>query len=202
MLAEYSQSIAGKKVIVSGSGNVAQYAIEKAMQLGAKVVSCSDSNGYVYDEEGFTPEKLQALMIIKNEQRGRVADYAKQFNLAYFPGEKPWGIQGDIALPCATQNELDLADAQQLIANKISLVAEGANMPTTLDATKALLEANVLFAPGKAANAGGVAVSGLEMAQSAQREYWTREQVDEKLQRIMKDIHSKIMLQKRFIKKC
>ena len=189
MLAEHSQSIAGKTVIVSGSGNVAQYAIEKAMELGAKVVSCSDSNGYVYDEEGFTLEKLQALMTIKNEQRGRVSDYAKQFNLAYFAGEKPWGIQGDIALPCATQNELDLADAQQLIANKIALVAEGANMPTTLEATQALLEANVLFAPGKAANAGGVAVSGLEMAQSAQREYWTSDQVDNKLQQIMKNIH-------------
>ena len=190
MLAEHSQSIAGKKVIVSGSGNVAQYAIEKAMQLGAKVVSCSDSNGYVYDEQGFTPEKLQALMVIKNEQRGRVADYAQQFNLPYFAGEKPWAIAADIALPCATQNELDLADAQKLIANKVFLVAEGANMPTTLEATQAFLEAKVLFAPGKAANAGGVAVSGLEMAQSAQREYWTREQVDEKLQRIMKDIHS------------
>ncbi|MFZ7164982.1 NADP-specific glutamate dehydrogenase [Avibacterium avium] len=190
MLEEKNQSFQGKTVVVSGSGNVAQYAIEKALQLGAKVVTCSDSSGYVYDEAGFTPEKLAALMEIKNVQRGRVKDYAEKFGLKYVAGERPWGVKADIALPCATQNELDLADAQKLIANGVQLVAEGANMPTTIEATDALLEAGVLFGPGKAANAGGVATSGLEMAQSSQRLYWTAEEVDAKLKQIMLDIHA------------
>ncbi|MFZ7230316.1 NADP-specific glutamate dehydrogenase [Avibacterium avium] len=190
MLEEKNQSFQGKTVVVSGSGNVAQYAIEKALQLGAKVVTCSDSSGYVYDEAGFTPEKLAALMEIKNVQRGRVKDYAEKFGLQYVAGERPWGVKADIALPCATQNELDLADAQKLIANGVQLVAEGANMPTTIEATDALLEASVLFGPGKAANAGGVATSGLEMAQSSQRLYWTAEEVDAKLKQIMLDIHA------------
>ncbi|SUB23380.1 NADP-specific glutamate dehydrogenase [Avibacterium avium] len=190
MLEEKNQSFQGKTVVVSGSGNVAQYAIEKALQLGAKVVTCSDSSGYVYDEAGFTPEKLAALMEIKNVQRGRVKDYAEKFGLQYVEGERPWGVKADIALPCATQNELDLADAQKLIANGVQLVAEGANMPTTIEATDALLEAGVLFGPGKAANAGGVATSGLEMAQSSQRLYWTAEEVDAKLKQIMLDIHA------------
>ncbi|MFZ7235602.1 NADP-specific glutamate dehydrogenase [Avibacterium gallinarum] len=190
MLEEKNQSFQGKTVVVSGSGNVAQYAIEKALQLGAKVVTCSDSSGYVYDEAGFTPEKLAALMEIKNVQRGRVKDYAEKFGLQYVAGERPWGVKADIALPCATQNELDLADAQKLIANGVQLVAEGANMPTTIEATDALLEAGVLFGPGKAANAGGVATSGLEMAQSSQRLYWTAEEVDAKLKQIMLDIHA------------
>ncbi|PJG83856.1 NADP-specific glutamate dehydrogenase [Caviibacterium pharyngocola] len=190
MLAEKGQSYAGKTVVVSGSGNVAQYAIEKALQLGAKVLTCSDSSGYVYDEAGFTTEKLAALMEIKNVKRGRVKDYAEQFGLQYVAGERPWGVKADIALPCATQNELELADAQKLIANGVQLVAEGANMPTTIEATDALLEAGVLFGPGKAANAGGVATSGLEMAQSSQRLYWTSEEVDAQLHRIMLDIHA------------
>ncbi|MFZ7260544.1 NADP-specific glutamate dehydrogenase [Avibacterium avium] len=190
MLEEKNQSFQGKTVVVSGSGNVAQYAIEKALQLGAKVVTCSDSSGYVYDEAGFTAEKLAALMEIKNVQRGRVKDYAEKFGLQYVAGERPWGVKADIALPCATQNELDLADAQKLIANGVQLVAEGANMPTTIEATDALLEASVLFGPGKAANAGGVATSGLEMAQSSQRLYWTAEEVDAKLKQIMLDIHA------------
>ncbi|MFZ7223000.1 NADP-specific glutamate dehydrogenase [Avibacterium avium] len=190
MLEEKNQSFQGKTVVVSGSGNVAQYAIEKALQLGAKVVTCSDSSGYVYDEAGFTSEKLAALMEIKNVQRGRVKDYAEKFGLQYVAGERPWGVKADIALPCATQNELDLADAQKLIANGVQLVAEGANMPTTIEATDALLEAGVLFGPGKAANAGGVATSGLEMAQSSQRLYWTAEEVDAKLKQIMLDIHA------------
>ncbi|MCW9715744.1 NADP-specific glutamate dehydrogenase [Avibacterium avium] len=190
MLEEKNQSFQGKTVVVSGSGNVAQYAIEKALQLGAKVVTCSDSSGYVYDEAGFTAEKLAALMEIKNVQRGRVKDYAEKFGLQYVAGERPWGVKADIALPCATQNELDLADAQKLIANGVQLVAEGANMPTTIEATDALLEAGVLFGPGKAANAGGVATSGLEMAQSSQRLYWTAEEVDAKLKQIMLDIHA------------
>ncbi|MFU2089682.1 NADP-specific glutamate dehydrogenase [Avibacterium avium] len=190
MLEEKNQSFQGKTVVVSGSGNVAQYAIEKALQLGAKVVTCSDSSGYVYDEAGFTAEKLAALMEIKNVQRGRVKDYAEKFGLQYVEGERPWGVKADIALPCATQNELDLADAQKLIANGVQLVAEGANMPTTIEATDALLESGVLFGPGKAANAGGVATSGLEMAQSSQRLYWTAEEVDAKLKQIMLDIHA------------
>lgn len=190
MLAEKGQTLAGKTVSVSGSGNVAQYAIEKALQLGAKVVTCSDSSGYVYDEAGFTPEKLAALLEIKNVKRGRVKDYAELFGLQYVEGQKPWGVKVDIALPCATQNELDLDAAKTLIANGVQLVAEGANMPTTIEATDAFLAANVLFGPGKAANAGGVATSGLEMAQGSQREYWTAEVVDQKLHDIMLNIHA------------
>ncbi|MGC6358478.1 NADP-specific glutamate dehydrogenase [Bisgaard Taxon 45] len=190
MLAEKGESFSGKTVSVSGSGNVAQYAIEKALQLGAKVVTCSDSSGYVYDEAGFTAEKLAALMELKNEKRGRVEEYAKQFGLKYVAGKTPWEVKVDIALPCATQNELDLAAAKTLIANGVQLVAEGANMPTTIEATDALLEAGVLFGPGKAANAGGVATSGLEMTQSSQRLYWSAEEVDKKLHSIMLDIHA------------
>ena len=190
MLAEKGQSFQGKTVVVSGSGNVAQYAIEKAVQLGAKVLTCSDSSGYVYDEAGFSAEKLAALMEIKNAKRGRVKDYAEKFGLKYVAGERPWGVKADIALPCATQNELELVDAQKLIANGVQLVAEGANMPTTIEATDALQAAGILFGPGKAANAGGVATSGLEMAQSSQRLYWTAEEVDQKLHNIMLDIHA------------
>ena len=190
MLAEKGQSFQGKTVVVSGSGNVAQYAIEKALQLGAKVLTCSDSSGYVYDEAGFSAEKLAALMEIKNAKRGRVKDYAENLGLKYVAGERPWGVKADIALPCATQNELELVDAQKLIANGVQLVAEGANMPTTIEATDALQAAGILFGPGKAANAGGVATSGLEMAQSSQRLYWTAEEVDQKLHNIMLDIHA------------
>ena len=190
MLAEKGQDLKGKTVAVSGSGNVAQYAIEKALQLGAKVISCSDSSGTVVDEEGFTAEKLAALMDIKNVKRGRVKDYADLFGLKYIAGAHPWHLKVDIALPCATQNELALSDAQALIANGVQVVAEGANMPTTIDATNAFIDAGVLFGPGKAANAGGVATSGLEMSQNAQRLSWTREEVDAKLHRIMLDIHA------------
>ena len=190
MLAEKGDSFQGKTVLVSGSGNVAQYAIEKAMALGAKVVTCSDSAGYVYLPEGFDREKLEALLELKNVKRGRVEEFAKQFGLQYFAGKRPWEVKADIALPCATQNELEILDAKALIKNGVKLVAEGANMPTTIEATDAFLEAGVLFGPGKAANAGGVATSGLEMAQSSQRLYWTAEEVDAKLHRIMLDIHS------------
>ena len=190
MLAEKGQDLKGKTVAVSGSGNVAQYAIEKALQLGAKVISCSDSSGTVVDEEGFTQEKLAALMDIKNVKRGRVKDYADLFGLKYIADARPWHLKVDIALPCATQNELALSDAQALIANGVQVVAEGANMPTTIEATNAFIEAGVLFGPGKAANAGGVATSGLEMSQNAQRLSWTREEVDAKLHRIMLDIHA------------
>jgi len=190
MLAEKGQDLKGKTVAVSGSGNVAQYAIEKALQLGAKVISCSDSSGIVVDEEGFTAEKLAALMDIKNVKRGRVKDYADLFGLKYIASARPWHLKVDIALPCATQNELALSDAQALIANGVQVVAEGANMPTTIEATNAFIDAGVLFGPGKAANAGGVATSGLEMSQNAQRLSWTREEVDAKLHRIMLDIHA------------
>ena len=190
MLAEKGDSFQGKTVLVSGSGNVAQYAIEKAMALGAKVVTCSDSAGYVYLPEGFDREKLEALLELKNVKRGRVEEFAKQFGLQYFAGKRPWEVKADIALPCATQNELEILDAKALIKNGVKLVAEGANMPTTIEATDAFLEAGVLFGPGKAANAGGVATSGLEMAQSSQRLYWTAEEVDAKLRRIMLDIHA------------
>jgi NADP-specific glutamate dehydrogenase len=190
MLAEKGDNFQGKTVLVSGSGNVAQYAIEKAMELGAKVVTCSDSAGYVYLPEGFDREKLEALLELKNVKRGRVEEFAKQFGLQYFAGKRPWEVKADIALPCATQNELEILDAKALIKNGVKLVAEGANMPTTIEATDAFLEAGVLFGPGKAANAGGVATSGLEMAQSSQRLYWTAEEVDAKLHRIMLDIHA------------
>ena len=190
MLAEKGDNFQGKTVLVSGSGNVAQYAIEKAMALGAKVVTCSDSAGYVYLPEGFDREKLEALLELKNVKRGRVEEFAKQFGLQYFAGKRPWEVKADIALPCATQNELEILDAKALIKNGVKLVAEGANMPTTIEATDAFLEAGVLFGPGKAANAGGVATSGLEMAQSSQRLYWTAEEVDAKLHRIMLDIHA------------
>ena len=190
MLKHKGQSLDGKVVSVSGSGNVAQYAIEKALSLGAKVITCSDSQGTMIDQDGFTTEKLAALMEIKNVKYGRVKDYAEQFGLEYVAGVKPWGVKVDIALPCATQNELDLDDAKQLIANKVQLVAEGANMPTTIEATDELIAAGVLFGPGKAANAGGVATSGLEMSQNAGRLSWSREEVDQKLHEIMLSIHS------------
>lgn len=189
MLERHGLGFEGMRVAVSGSGNVAQYAIEKALSLGARVITASDSNGSVVDEAGFTPEKLALLADIKNQRYGRVEDYAREANLAYLPGQTPWNVPVDIALPCATQNELDLTSAKTLIANGVKAVAEGANMPTTIEATDAFLEANVLFAPGKAANAGGVATSGLEMAQNAARMGWKAEKVDARLHHIMLDIH-------------
>jgi glutamate dehydrogenase (NADP+) len=189
MLKRVGKSFDGLRVSVSGSGNVAQYAIEKAMALGAKVVTVSDSNGTVVDEAGFTHEKLVALMHIKNDLRGRLDTYARQFDLTYESGKRPWHVPVDVALPCATQNELELADAQTLIKNGVLCVAEGANMPATLEAAKAFIAARVLYAPGKASNAGGVAVSGLEMAQNSARLSWTREEVDARLHAIMRDIH-------------
>ena len=190
MLKRHGMGFEGMRVSVSGSGNVAQYAIEKAMEFGARVITASDSSGTVVDESGFTKEKLARLIEIKASRDGRVADYAKEFGLVYLEGQQPWSLPVDIALPCATQNELDVDAAHQLIANGVKAVAEGANMPTTIEATELFQQAGVLFAPGKAANAGGVATSGLEMAQSAQRLYWSREQVDAKLLAIMQDIHA------------
>jgi glutamate dehydrogenase (NADP+) len=189
MLKQANQSLDGYTVSVSGSGNVAQYAIEKCVQLGAKVITVSDSHGCVVDPEGFTAEKLAVLMFIKNQQRGTVQDYAKQLNLTYEDGKRPWHVPVDVALPCATQNELEIGDAKALIANGVRCVAEGANMPSTIEAASAFIDAGVLYAPGKASNAGGVAVSGLEMAQDSQRIAWTRDQVDEKLHGIMRSIH-------------
>lgn len=189
MLLHRRCSMEGLRVGVSGSGNVAQFAVEKAMQLGAKVVCVSDSSGSVYDEDGFTPEKLALLMTIKNDRHGRVEDYAKEAGLEYFAGRKPWHIQMDVALPCATQNELDETDAQLLIENGVQCVAEGANMPCTASAVAAFEKGGVLYAPGKASNAGGVATSSLEMSQNAMRMCWTREEVDARLLEIMKGIH-------------
>ncbi|CAA2935565.1 TPA: NADP-specific glutamate dehydrogenase [Enterobacter hormaechei] len=189
MLKRHGLSFEGMRVAVSGSGNVAQYAIEKAMAFGARVVTASDSSGTVVDEAGFTAEKLARLCEIKASRDGRVADYAREFGLTYLEGKQPWGVPVDIALPCATQNELDVDAARTLISNGVKAVAEGANMPTTIDATDLFLDAGVLFAPGKAANAGGVATSGLEMAQNAARMSWKAEKVDARLHHIMLDIH-------------
>lgn len=190
MLQHAGRDLDGLRVAISGSGNVAQFAIEKAMEYGARVVTVSDSTGAVVDEAGFTREKLDALRECRNTRREGVASYARECDLEYLPGQRPWHIPVDIALPCATQNELDHNDARTLISNGVVCVAEGANMPCTSDAITALVEANVLYAPGKASNAGGVAVSGLEMSQNAIRLSWTRDEVDARLQDIMKRIHT------------
>lgn len=190
MLNHGGRSIEGQRVCVSGSGNVAQYAVEKAMQMGAKVVTVSDSSGTVIDEDGFTPEKLAELMEVKNHYFGRVSDYAAKLGLKFEAGVRPWHVPCDIALPCATQNELDGHDAEALVANGVICVAEGANMPSTADAVKVFEEAGVLFGPGKASNAGGVATSGLEMSQNAMRLSWPREEVDQRLLEIMRGIHA------------
>ncbi|MGV7963209.1 NADP-specific glutamate dehydrogenase [Photorhabdus tasmaniensis] len=189
MLKRHGMSFDGMRVSVSGAGNVAQYTIEKCMALGAKVITASDSGGTVVDEEGFTLEKLAHLEEIKNQHYGRVEEYAKERGLTFLKGLQPWSVPVDIALPCATQNELDLDAAKVLIKNGVKAVAEGANMPATISATEAFIEAGVLFAPGKAANAGGVATSGLEMAQNAARLGWKAEKVDARLHHIMLDIH-------------
>ncbi|MDD3785528.1 MAG: NADP-specific glutamate dehydrogenase [Hydrogenophaga sp.] len=180
----------GLRVSVSGSGNVAQYAVEKAMQLGATVVTVSDSSGTVIDDAGFSPEKLALLMEIKNEKYGRVSEYAERVGAKFEAGKRPWHVPVDVALPCATQNELDAQDAATLIANGVKCVAEGANMPSTIEAAGAFEKAGVLYAPGKASNAGGVATSGLEMSQNAERISWPRDEVDTRLLQIMQGIHA------------
>ncbi|AYM74573.1 NADP-specific glutamate dehydrogenase [Janthinobacterium agaricidamnosum] len=190
MLKTRGRSFEGMRVSVSGSGNVAQYAVEKAMAMGAKVITVSDSSGTVIDEDGFTPGKLAILMEVKNHLYGRVSDYAARTGVRFEAGVSPWHVPVDIALPCATQNELDIADARLLIANGVQCVAEGANMPTTIEAAKAFEAAGVLYAPGKASNAGGVATSGLEMSQNAARISWPREEVDARLLQIMQGIHA------------
>ncbi|MBU2940936.1 NADP-specific glutamate dehydrogenase [Lacinutrix sp. C3R15] len=190
MLATKGDSINGKTVVISGSGNVAQYACEKVTELGGKVVTMSDSSGYIYDADGIDAEKLAYIMEIKNVNRGRINEYTDKYTSATFhKGERPWGVNCDIALPCATQNELNADNAKALINNNVIAVAEGANMPTTPEAIEALQKAKILFSPGKASNAGGVATSGLEMSQNSLRYNWTREEVDAKLNQIMNDIH-------------
>jgi glutamate dehydrogenase (NADP+) len=190
MLATKGDSFAGKTVVISGSGNVAQYAAEKATQLGGKVITFSDSKGYIVDNDGIDAEKLAFVMDLKNNKRGRISEYVAQYPSAKFvEGARPWGEKCDVALPCATQNELNGEEAKILLANGCICVAEGANMPSTPEAIAAFDEAKILFAPGKASNAGGVATSGLEMSQNSLRLSWTAEEVDEKLDGIMVSIH-------------
>ncbi|MDP4797339.1 MAG: NADP-specific glutamate dehydrogenase [Crocinitomicaceae bacterium] len=190
MLATKNDSFAGKTIVISGSGNVAQYACEKATELGGKVVTLSDSSGYIYDEAGIDAEKLAEVMDIKNVRRSRISDYVNKYpNAKFIANERPWSVKADIALPCATQNELNGDEAKALIANGVKCVAEGANMPSTPEAIEAFQAAKVLFSPGKASNAGGVATSGLEMSQNSLRYNWTSEEVDAKLHGIMVSIH-------------
>lgn len=191
MLATRNDDLQGKVCLVSGSGNVAQYTVEKLNELGAKAVTMSDSNGYIYDPDGISPEKLAWVMELKNKRRGRIAEYVKQFPKAqYFEGQRPWSVPCDCAFPSATQNEINGEDARTLIKNGCTLVAEGANMPTDLEGIETYLAAKILYGPAKAANAGGVATSGLEMSQNSQRLSWTREEVDHKLKTIMANIHA------------
>ncbi len=197
MLATRNETLAGKTCLVSGSGNVAQYTTEKLLQLGAKVVTLSDSNGYIYDPEGIDEDKLAWVMELKNERRGRIAEYVDEYPNATYMPEDPdadhnplWAHDADCAFPCATQNEINAKDAQNLLANEVGLVCEGANMPTVKDGVDLFVDAGILYAPGKASNAGGVATSGLEMSQNSLRMGWTRHEVDSKLQAIMKSIHS------------
>jgi glutamate dehydrogenase (NADP+) len=190
MLDTKNDTFKGKNVVISGSGNVAQYAAEKTLHLGGKVLTLSDSSGYIYDQEGINKERLAYVMELKNVKRGRIAEYVKKYPKAKFvEGKTPWEIACDIALPCATQNELNGDDAKMLLKNGCICVSEGANMPSTIEAITVFQKARILFAPGKASNAGGVATSGLEMTQNSLRYNWTREEVDKKLMEIMVDIH-------------
>ncbi len=190
MLATRGIELAGKKVLISGSGNVAQYAAEKCLQLGAQVMTMSDSDGYIYDPDGIDRAKLDYIMELKNIERGRIKEYVDEYPSAvYHAGERPWGEKADIAMPCATQNEINGEEAKTLVANGIIAVAEGANMPSTPEAIETFQAAKILYAPGKASNAGGVSVSGLEMSQNSERLSWTSEEVDARLKIIMADIH-------------
>jgi glutamate dehydrogenase (NADP+) len=190
MLKTRGDSMKGKIVTISGSGNVAQYACEKVTQLGGKVVTLSDSNGFIHDPDGITPAKLEFLMHLKNVKRGRIQEYAQKYGCKYYEGKRPWMIKCDVALPCATQNEVDGNDAKTLVQNGCFVVAEGANMPSTPEAVGVFQKARILFAPGKASNAGGVATSGLEMSQNSMRLSWTSEEVDSRLHTIMINIHA------------
>lgn len=189
MLATKGESFNGKRVVISGSGNVAQFAAEKAMQMGAKVLTMSDSGGYIHVADGMTPEQLEYIKDLKNVKRGRLSEAVDAIGCAYHAGERPWSVACDVALPCATQNELNAKEAEALVANGVICVSEGANMPSTPEAIEVFQKNRVLFAPGKASNAGGVATSGLEMSQNSLRMNWTAEEVDEKLLNIMKNIH-------------
>ncbi|MDR1171396.1 MAG: NADP-specific glutamate dehydrogenase, partial [Bacteroidales bacterium] len=190
MLKTRGESIKGKTVAISGSGNVAQYAVEKCIQLGAKVVTLSDSNGSIHDPAGIDRAKLDYVMELKNEKRGRIKEYADKYGCLYMDGQRPWSVKCDIAMPNATQNEVDANDAKTLLANGCICVSEGANMPSTPEAVELFQNAKILYAPGKASNAGGVATSGLEMTQNSMRLPWSREEVDERLHSIMKNIHA------------
>jgi glutamate dehydrogenase (NADP+) len=190
MLSTKGESINGKTVVISGSGNVAQFAAQKAMQLGGKVVTLSDSGGFIHDPEGLNEEKLNFVMELKNVRRGRIKEYAEKYSSATFhEGQRPWSVSCDVALPCATQNELNESEAKTLVSNGCICVGEGANMPCTPEAIAVFHEAKILFSPGKASNAGGVATSGLEMSQNSLRMNWTAEEVDQRLHKIMNDIH-------------
>jgi glutamate dehydrogenase (NADP+) len=189
MLNTRGESFKGKTVAISGSGNVAQYAVEKVLQLGGKVVTMSDSSGYIYDTKGIDWEKLEYVFELKNIRRGRIKEYAEKFGCEYYEGKTPWGVKCDIALPNATQNEVNGKDAETLVKNGCICVAEGANMPSTPEAVECFLRAKILYAPGKASNAGGVAVSGLEMTQNSMRLPWSKDEVDARLHTIMKNIH-------------
>ncbi len=189
MLNATNDSIKGKNVTISGSGNVAQYAAEKVNELGGKVISLSDSGGSIHDPDGIDDDKLEYIMDLKNIKRGRISEYSEKYSVSYMEGEKPWSIPCDIALPCATQNEISGSEAKTLVKNGCKAVSEGANMPSDPDAVEVFLNNKLLFGPGKAANAGGVAVSGLEMSQNSMRLSWSRQEVDEKLRGIMKSIH-------------
>tara|TARA_B000000477_G_scaffold42574_1_gene36301 strand:- start:3802 stop:5145 length:1344 start_codon:yes stop_codon:yes gene_type:complete len=191
MLASVNDGIKGKKAVISGSGNVAQYTAEKILHFGGKVLTMSDSSGYIYDSSGIDEEKLKFIMYLKNVQRGRISEYIKKYPKAVFKKDKtPWAVPCDIALPCATQNELNENDAKKLVLNGCNCVSEGANMPSTKGAVEFFVKSKILYAPGKASNAGGVATSGLEMTQNSLRYNWTREEVDEKLREIMLSIHN------------
>jgi glutamate dehydrogenase/leucine dehydrogenase len=189
MLKTKGDTLKDKVVTISGSGNVAQFATEKVTQLGGKVVTLSDSSGFIYDPDGIDSEKLKYVMHLKNVKRGRIKEYADKYHVEYHEGERPWTVKCDVALPCATQNEINEDEAKVLISNGCKVVSEGANMPSTPEAVEVYLENKILYGPGKAANAGGVAVSGLEMSQNSMRYSWTREEVDKKLHAIMQDIH-------------
>lgn len=190
MLATKGIPLEGKTVCISGSGNVAQYTAEKLISLGAKVITMSDSNGYIWEPDGITREKLDYIMYLKNVRRGRIREYAKKYGCKYVEGARPWGEKCDIAMPSATQNEINGEEARTLLANGCIAVSEGANMPSTPEAVAAFIDAKILYAPGKAANAGGVSVSGLEMTQNAQKMSWSSEEVDSRLKSIMENIHS------------
>jgi len=189
MLKHVGESIEGKEAAISGSGNVAQYAAEKLMALGAKVVTLSDSSGYIYDKDGLTADKLSFVQELKNQRRGRISEYAQEFGVKFVENKRPWEVPCDLALPCATQNEIDVDDAKMLIKNGVRSVSEGANMPSSPTAMEAFQKAGVLFAPSKAANAGGVAVSGLEMTQNSMRLAWDRDELNHRLRQIMSGIH-------------